>query len=429
MSIECYYERADKKAKDINIALGIFFPFPVVNYQHYGHSISEELQLLDESEFCLVLAKKGRMEKLFATPMENNESFISGNISKRTPLSLIGDKFWYDQYAVFLQKFCLIPRDKITISSRWNEIPIISSIYNTFNELYDNKYAPISLSIMNNTDSIIGLRIMYYLSEYGVKGSEQISIRARQQMNINLKPELSEKELRGISEITRTLCRVKIINKYGECLWDDSNTITILPRETFVPELTNEYGDWKVKLSSYIARWVTPHAPCIDEIIASAGVKKGMSGTLSGNTEVILRQMKDIYDQIAKNIRYITRSMSYGEEWYRTQRVCLPSTTMRLMSGNCIDLSVLLASCYEALNFDVGIVMLRDHAFLTVCLNENYSEYIECTYMGKYEFSEATNKGREEYEENFNSDNSPKTNENIIVSIKHSRKCNILPME
>ena len=168
----------------------------------------------------------------------------------------------------------------------------------------------------------------------------------------------------------------------------------------------------------------------LQKIIAKAGVDKSLSGILSGNTDVMLQQMKYIYDQISKEkITYITRSLSFGEDWYKTQRVCLPSTTMKLKSGNCIDFTVLLASCYEALRFDVGIVMLKDHAFLSVQLSDNHTEYIECTYMGKEDFSEAVNKGYQEYNENFRSPNSPKTNECIIVNIKHARKTNILPME
>ena len=48
---------------------------------------------------------------------------------------------------------------------------------------------------------------------------------------------------------------------------------------------------------------------------------------------------------------------------------------------------------------------------------------------GKYEFNEATARGRHEFEDNFNLDNMPKNNGNVVVNIKHSRKSNILPME
>lgn len=429
MSIECYYARENKRVKEIIMSLGVFFPFPFVNYHHCVSSVSEDLQLLDSSEYCLVAAKQERIEKLFVTPMENNESFISGKLTNPTPLSSIEEAFHYDQYATFLQTFKLAAREKVAITSRWNEIPIISSVYNTLNDLYDNKFAPISLTIINNTDTIIRLRIQCLLADYGIESTEQISIKAGQEQNISIKPELSEKELRCINEITKTQCRVSVYSKEGTCLWDDGNILTILPRETYVRKLTGKYREWKVDLSSYIARWVTPHAPCIDEIIAHAGGDNGMPGTLIDNTDTILRQMKDIYDYISKNIKYITRSMSFGEEWYETQRVCLPTTTMKLKSGNCIDLSVLLASCYEALRFDVNVIMLKNHAFLKVQLGKNYSECIECTYLGRYEFSEAIIEGRKEFEENFNQDNSPKQLENVIVNIKHSRHSNILPME
>ena len=243
----------------------------------------------------------------------------------------------------------------------------------------------------------------------------------------NVKPELSEEKLKKIHEISKTVCRVMIYDMNGNCLWDDSNTIKILPREIYVPELLNKNNDWKIDLSSYIARWITPHANCIDEILSRAGVDKGLSGILSGNTNIILQQMKDIYDQLSKEkLTYITRSMSFSEDWYRTQRVCLPSTTMKLRSGNCIDLTVLLASCYESLRFDVSVIMLKDHAFLSVTLGKNHTEYIECTCIGKEEFSTAVEKGYKEFQDNFISS---KSEQNYIVNIKHARDSHILPME
>ena len=55
--------------------------------------------------------------------------------------------------------------------------------------------------------------------------------------------------------------------------------------------------------------------------------------------------------------------------------------------------------------------------------------YIESTFMEKKEFYEASEEGRREFEDNFNSDGSPKALENAIVSIRYARGCGILPME
>ena len=193
--------------------------------------------------------------------------------------------------------------------------------------------------------------------------------------------------------------------------------------------LKNKTKDWKLDLRSFIARWVTPTAPCIDEIVAGVAQQrpKGIQGANCKNNIVIQEEMKCIYDYLGRELKYVSRSLAFAEGDYNVQNVSLPSTTMDLKSGNCLDLSILLASCFEALKLHTFIVMIPRHAFLKVKLFENEIIYIESTYIGRKEYWEAVESAEESYKKFFSA--SGAKDGACEISIDMARKSGILPME
>ena len=201
----------------------------------------------------------------------------------------------------------------------------------------------------------------------------------------------------------------------------------VYPKETFVEKLDNQRKDWKIDFGSFIARWITPNAPVIDSIVAKASLNHGITGGVSKDFYKIQSDMKKIYD-VLSNLNYTIRTLTYPEGDYHIQRISLPKNTIELKSGNCIDLTLLLASCYEAIKLNVYIVLVPGHAFLKVKINNNYDEYIESTYLGKKEYCEATEKGREIYNKYFDENGNGINNDSRIIDISVARKSKIFPM-
>lgn len=428
MTIECRYEREKRKNMITELLVGLLFPFPIVNYESFSIGICEELDLLPESEMNLVVPTTEKVERLFMIPLEGNTNNLAGGGFIKVPFDKTKEAFYYDKYLILMNQFKLKIKDDIIISSKWNDMPIALSVYNSINKLYEGKFAPVKVIINNNGSQIRKLRILFSIEGITTDNSREVELKVHEEKVFFLAPVLLEEKIKEVTEITNRICKVQIFTRHGECIWNDTKEVEVWPRETFLHEIKNDGDDWQIDLNSYIARWVTPHAKCVERIVANAGIGNSMSGIYAKSQEKMLYEIKAIYDEISQDIRYVTRSLSYADEG-KGQRVCLPSLTMSLKSGNCIDLTVLLTSCLEALRYDVYIAFIKGHAFLKVKFSENYYECIEATDMGKFDFAVALSHGRIIYDENFESDGTPKKEGNILVEIKLSRKSNILPME
>ena len=118
----------------------------------------------------------------------------------------------------------------------------------------------------------------------------------------------------------------------------------------------------------------------------------------------MIKEIKAIYDTISEDIRYVNRPFSFGtDEHVSTQRILSPKQTLNESSGNCIDLTVLFASCLEALGIKPFVVLVPQHAFVGwKC--ESSPEFLETTVMGVEDFFSAIEKGKKNYE-TFNSSN------------------------
>jgi len=112
----------------------------------------------------------------------------------------------------------------------------------------------------------------------------------------------------------------------------------------------------------------------------------------------------------------------------KLKELVYPSTTLRLKSGNCIDLSLLLASAYEACKHEVELVLIPGHAFLAVNVTGMWI-YIEATCLGNSDFKKAIEVGTKQFDNHFRMYNQPKDSNSRMISIKLARENGILPFE
>ncbi|MDP3103945.1 MAG: hypothetical protein Q8M95_04985 [Candidatus Methanoperedens sp.] len=106
--------------------------------------------------------------------------------------------------------------------------------------------------------------------------------------------------------------------------------------------------------------------------------------------EIVELQAKAIYETIKQNgMNYVNTTVSFAPG--NSQRVKRPSDTIKFKGGNCIDGSVLFASCFEAIGFEPLIVIIPGHAFVGVrtWVDSNNYIFIETTAVGTSNFEKA----------------------------------------
>lgn len=156
------------------------------------------------------------------------------------------------------------------------------------------------------------------------------------------------------------------ITSGGETLNEGDSDIALLPFDYWqghyiLPELT--------------AAFVTPNHPRIDDITAKAGayLKKwtgdpSFTGYQSCNPNVVKKQIAAIYAALqAENIAYRNPPASFEQ---LGQRVRMPYAVLEQKGGTCLDLSLLFASCLEAVGLNPLIIVITGHAFCGCWLEE-----------------------------------------------------------
>lgn len=130
-----------------------------------------------------------------------------------------------------------------------------------------------------------------------------------------------------------------------------------------------------------ISAFVTPNYPAINSIISSAGeyLKKwtgdpSFTGYLTQNPNNVRNQAAAIYSALQDmQITYCVPPASFEATG---QRVRLCSDIVQNKLATCLDLTLLFASCLEAVSIHPIIVILQSHAFVGLWLNEQ--TFSEC---------------------------------------------------
>ena len=130
--------------------------------------------------------------------------------------------------------------------------------------------------------------------------------------------------------------------------------------------------------------WVTPNAKEIKDLISRGqpvlkALKKNGYDSITGyqglNPDDMLKrvmvQVKSVYDAITSlKLQYVSDTDSMGNcMTYNYQRVKLPRKVLEEGSGNCIELSCLFASVFEAMSLHPVIIFPPGHAMVGVLVS------------------------------------------------------------
>ncbi|MDE6548769.1 MAG: DUF4011 domain-containing protein [Muribaculaceae bacterium] len=126
-------------------------------------------------------------------------------------------------------------------------------------------------------------------------------------------------------------------------------------------------------LPQTIASFITPNNPAIDSLtLKSAAILKSISGSSSfkayqaGNTADVRQQVAAVFAGIHETgIIYREMAASYEDAG---QRITMPDQVIASKIGNCLELTLLMASVLEAIGINCLIIFQKGHAYLGVWL-------------------------------------------------------------
>ena len=431
LSVEINYNNLNigKENQKVKVPFGLHFPFTLVNFSNYEVVVSESLELEEDSTYNLILPKKIRDEQIFGIPLEGNMKFIEGGAVFEDKLLEVDNKFHYDRNCIFHHNLIMKVEDGFVVNSRSSKIPLMTGIYRSVKRLYKGKHAPVYLSLINSSNKVRKVKLIAKIKGLSKKYELNINLRPNEYKHLPILPILDEKRIFEVNEITTKSLEVDVYVN-SNLFYSETHEIVVHPPESFIFDFEEIGNSSKTYLYQLLACYSTPHAKEIENIIASASKIVGnIQGSLSNNFNKVINELEAIYDVISNDMTYVTRSFNFSlENTNKTQRVSLPSTTLKLKSGNCIDLSLVLASAFEACNHEVDLALVPGHAFLAVKVTGTWV-YIEATCLGNKDFKESIEIGRSQFEKNFILHEQPNNSDSRMISIKLARENGILPFE
>ncbi len=174
----------------------------------------------------------------------------------------------------------------------------------------------------------------------------------------------------------KIVSRDDTFNATVRCTLFDSDSMIVLDR---VSQLTfrSRFDLDLSKVQALTAKYVNPLDPKIknfvdskDGLLAKAmGDKYYVSGYMDPNN--IMPQLEAVYNAIRDyGMAYVSDTSTLIKDGC-FQRVRDPATVLENHSGNCIELSILMASIYESMGFEPIIVFPEGHAIVGIVMSTN----------------------------------------------------------
>lgn len=289
---------------------------------------------------------------------------------------------------------------------------------------WDRQFPTVSVKISNPTESMLTDRVSVSIPGWSDQEIQVADVAPGASRTLHFAPTFLPR-LYTNREIAPATVAVHVSDASGTTVY-----ATTVPARLRATE--DMYWGLHFKDARFIAAWVTPHDPAIEEVLSRA--KELMPGrrlpgyedwkNAAEQTHSTYLQAKAIYDALQKaGVSYVKSSMTFGANPEISERVRLPRETLSRSSANCIDGAVLYAAAFENLGMDPIIVLVPGHAYVGVReaqQSDNYL-YIETSLTGRTSFESSVlsaNRGLSKV-------NSAKVNQ---ISIAQARAQGIYPM-
>jgi hypothetical protein len=288
------------------------------------------------------------------------------------------------------------------------------------------EYWPIAtLTMVNTSPQPLVETVSAEIPVWSRKSVQTVNLEPNETRTIQLNPELLPEAFEN-GEIRPATLEVRA-GVFGTALdYDETHPVYLHSASDFF------WGD-KFANAQFIARWVTPHDPAVQQLVSSARnyVRRGrLAGyALPGNSApAVAAQVEDeargVFEAMKHlGLSYVDSISTYGNFASKAERVRLPRETLSMNGANCIDMSVAFASAMENLGMEPVIVLVPGHAFTGVRLARGSSQilYLDLTVLPDGTFDAAVRRAQNWLQK------TPKAQVNLI-DIANARSHRIYPM-
>jgi len=253
-------------------------------------------------------------------------------------------------------------------------------------------WATVTVKITNNTDSPRRNRLAVRVRGWSDEEIQTAELAAGETRTYLFAP-IFQPRLYNNHEITAATAQVSATDMAGRIVFAGTAPARIR-------SVDDMYWCTDFKNARFIASWVTPHDPAVEQVLSRA--KEFMTGRrLPGyepwknaqDQQLSTReQARAIYRALQeKGVSYVKSSITFGSHAAWSERVRMPHESLEHVSANCIDGVVMYASLFENLGLDPVVVLVPGHAYVAVRLAENSNNYlyIDTALTGRASFEYA----------------------------------------
>jgi hypothetical protein len=194
-------------------------------------------------------------------------------------------------------------------------------------------------------------------------------------------------------EITAATAVVKVTDAAGLLMFSSTSPVRLRA-------VDDMYWGENFRFSRFVASWVTPHDPAVEELLSRA--KELIPGrrlpgyepwkTVQQQHQSTIDQARAIYQALQQaGLSYVKSSITFGERTDITERIRMPRESLQQSSANCIDGVVMYASMFENLAMDPVVVLIPGHALIGVRMMPGSDKflYIDTVLTGRTDFDSA----------------------------------------
>lgn len=288
----------------------------------------------------------------------------------------------------------------------------------------DRNTGTISVEISNPTADELNERLIVQVPGWSDPEIQTVEVGAGETRKFLFAPSFLPR-LYSNTEIAAATALVTAVNMGGKTIFE--NTIPVRLRS-----VDDMYWGDGFKFGRYIASWVTPHDPDVEELLARA--KEFVPGrrlpgyetwkTPAEQEQSTSEQAKAIYRALQeKGLSYVKSSITFGARTDVSERIRMPHESLRSVSANCIDGVVMYASMFENLAMDPVIVLIPGHALVGVRTMERSNKYL---------YIDTVLTGRDSYENAVKAANDALAryapSQITRISVSEARQAGVFPM-
>ena len=272
------------------------------------------------------------------------------------------------------------------------EIYPVFANYASLQSEAERSFGTVSVSVTNPTATEIQQRIEVSVQGWSDQEIQMAELPPGASHTFLFAPSFLPRFYRN-REITAASAKVTVSDASGRTVFEATAPVRLRSAEDM-------YWGPSFKYAPFIASWVTPHAPQVEDLLARAkrltpdrrlpGYENWKSPAQQEQETYL--EAKALFNALKQSgLSYVKSSLTLGDHKSVSERIRLPQATLARSSGNCIDAVVTYASLFENLGMEPAVVLVPGHAYVGVRVAQDGKDFlfVDAALTGRTTFEAA----------------------------------------